>query len=60
MTWTRFPIARLRYTRATATWELFWRDRELRFHRCDPAPPSPTIDDLLDEIDNDPTAVFWG
>lgn len=28
--WTRFPIARLRYTKSTKTWSLYWRDRNLR------------------------------
>jgi len=27
--WTRFPIARLRYTKATRQWSLYWRDRHL-------------------------------
>jgi hypothetical protein len=58
--WTRFPIARLHYTRATNTWTLYWRDRSLRFHRYDQIEPSPQIDDLLREIDRDPTAIFWG
>ena len=30
--WTRFPIARLRYTKTTGVWSLYWRDRDLRFH----------------------------
>jgi hypothetical protein len=29
--WTRFPIARLRYTQATRTWSSYRRDRNLRF-----------------------------
>jgi hypothetical protein len=47
--WTRFPIARLRYTKADKTWSLYWRDRDLRFHRYDQAAPSPDVDDLLRE-----------
>ena len=58
--WTQFPIARLRYTQATRTWTLYWRDRNLRFHLYDHLKPSPGIGDLLDEIDRDPTAIFWG
>lgn len=58
--WTRFPIARLRYTKTTGTWELYWRDRNLRFHRYDLLAPSPLVDDLLAEIERDPTAIFWG
>lgn len=58
--WTRFPIARLRYTKATGLWEIYWRDRHLRFHRYDLAEPSPRVADLLEEIERDPTAIFWG
>jgi len=58
--WTRFPIARLRYTKATGQWALYWRDRHLRFHLYDRITPSAQIDDLLREIDRDPTAIFWG
>lgn len=58
--WTRFPIARLRYTQATRTWTLYWRDRNLRFHLYDQLEPSPDIGDLLEEIDRDPIAIFWG
>ena len=58
--WTRFPIARLRYTKASRSWSLFWRDRHLRFHAYDRLAPSVHVDDLLREIDADPTAIFWG
>ena len=57
---TRFPIARLRYLTARREWELFWRDRNSRFHRYDLAPPSPIVERLLEEIDADRTAIFWG
>jgi Protein of unknown function (DUF3024) len=56
----RFPIARLRYTSATRRWALYWRDRNLRFHRYDQLPLSPHVDELLQEIDRDPIAIFWG
>ena len=58
--WTRFPIARLRYTKATRQWSRYWRDRHLRFHLYERIAPSARIDDLLREIDRDPTAIFWG
>ena len=58
--WTSFPIARLHYTKATKRWTLYWRDRNLRFHAYDQLPASPHIDDLLTEIDSDPTCIFWG
>ncbi len=58
--WTRFPIARLRYSRATRSWSLYWRDRNLRFHLYDRVPATASIVDLLEEVDRDPTAIFWG
>ena len=58
--WTRFPIARLRYTQATRLWSLYWRDRNLKFHKYDRLPPSASIEALLAEVERDPTAIFWG
>jgi hypothetical protein len=58
--WTSFPIARLRYTAAQKSWTLYWRDRDLRFHIYDLLAPSNRIEDLLNEIDRDPTCIFWG
>ena len=58
--WTSFPIARLRYTAADKSWTLYWRDRNLRFHIYDLLAPSNRVDDLLNEIDRDPTCIFWG
>ena len=57
--WTRFPIARLRYTRASKR-SLYWRDRNLRFHEYDRVPPTDNVEELLAEVDCDPWAVFWG
>lgn len=58
--WTRLPIARLRYTKATGLWSLYWRDRNLRFHAYDRVPATASVEDLLAEIDRDQTAIFWG
>lgn len=58
--WTSFPIARLRYTATDQSWTLYWRDRNLRFHIYDRLAPSRRVDKLLDEIDDDPTGIFWG
>ncbi|MFC9839314.1 DUF3024 domain-containing protein [Rhodococcus sp. NPDC127530] len=58
--WTSLPIARLRYTKATKTWTLYWRDRNLNFHTYEPLPSSPHLETLLSELDRDPTHIFWG
>lgn len=58
--WTRLPVARLGYTRTTGTWTLHCRDRNLRFRRYDLIPPTTNLMELLDELDRDPAAIFWG
>jgi hypothetical protein len=58
--WTRLPIARLRYSPTHAAWTLFWRDRNLLWHRYDRMDPAAHVEPLLTEIDSDPTAIFWG
>lgn len=58
--WTRLPVARLRYAKGARVWSLYWRDRNLKFHAYQRVPASANIEDLLAEVDRDPTAIFWG
>lgn len=57
---TSLPVARLRYSVADRLWTLYCRDRNLRFHLYDLLPPSHRVDDLLSELDRDPSCMFWG
>jgi Protein of unknown function (DUF3024) len=58
--WTTSPVARLRWTASRGEWSLFWRDRNHRWHRYAYTEPTREIAKLLDEIDRDPTGIFWG
>lgn len=58
--WTRFPIARLRYTKSRQEWSLYWRDHHFQFHLYDRVKPTRNIRRLLTEVERDPTAIFWG
>jgi hypothetical protein len=58
--WTRFPIARLCFTVSRGRWTLYWRDRNLAFHRYSRIGPSPNVGVLLAEIEADPAGIFWG
>jgi hypothetical protein len=58
--WTTSAIARLRYNATNKSWTLYWSDQHQRFHLYDQLAPSRNIDDLLAEIDRDPTSIFWG
>ncbi|MCC5950316.1 MAG: DUF3024 domain-containing protein [Nitriliruptoraceae bacterium] len=39
--WTRFPIARLRYTKSRNRWSLYWRDQNLNFRPANTTSPTP-------------------
>jgi hypothetical protein len=58
--WSSMTIAQLRFEGPTATWTLWWSDRNGRWHRYDDVGPTPDLDPLLREIDEDPTGIFWG
>jgi hypothetical protein len=58
--WSTPGVARLRYTATRGEWTLYWRDRNARWHRYDRLEPSSEITPLLQEIESDPTCIFWG
>jgi Protein of unknown function (DUF3024) len=58
--WTRMPIAQLRYDTAAGIWTMYWADRNRRWHRYNYLDPTPQLDNLLKEIDEDPLSMFWG
>jgi hypothetical protein len=58
--WTRFPVARLRYLTSRGVWRLYWRDRDGGWHEYPGLPFARDVGQLLEEVDRDPTALFWG
>jgi Protein of unknown function (DUF3024) len=57
------PIAQLRYIPPHlpgGRWRLYWPDRNRRWHLMDDVAPAATPEPLLDELDADPTGIFWG
>jgi hypothetical protein len=58
--WTRSPIARLRYVSTTRRWTLYYRRHTGRWERYPLLGPTPRLDELLAEIDQDPICSFWG
>lgn len=58
--WTTLGIARFRYVAKDELWSLYWRDRNAKWHRYDLIEPKQDVLVLLDEVDRDPTGIFWG
>lgn len=58
--WSRVRVAQLRYDPSTTSWTLYWADRNGRWHRYYDLEPNQPVQRLIDEIQEDPTAIFWG
>lgn len=58
--WTRVPVAQLRFDPSSGAWELFCARSTGRWAAYEPAAPTTTVGELLDEIDRDLTGIFWG
>jgi hypothetical protein len=57
--WESYPLARLTYVASSRTWKLEVSAEGDRFRKY-PELPSGSLDEVLTEIDEDPTFVFWG
>lgn len=59
-TWTSMCVATFEWDPDTRCWTLFARDRNDRRLPYDFVAPTPDLKPLLDEVDQDPTGIFWG
>lgn len=57
---TEGPVAQFKYNQTQNIWTLYWRDRNSKWHIYDRIQPSTKFQDLLGEVDKDPTGIFWG
>jgi hypothetical protein len=46
--------------RGRQSWTLQWRERDGKWNRYADAKPTTDVTVLLNEIDEDPTGIFWG
>lgn len=58
--WTSLDVAQLRFERSTSRWTPLHRGRSERWRRHDDVAPSARVEALLEELDADPTGIFWG
>ena len=57
--WESYPVARLTYVMSSRSWKLEVSTEGERFRRYSNL-PSGSLDEVLEELDVDPTFVFWG
>ena len=58
--WQELPVAKFTYVRTRRIWRLFCMHRDLRWHAYQRMPAAGEIDILLQEVDSDPTGIFFG
>ncbi len=58
--WIDHKVAQFRYDPASDSWTLYCSDRNGRWHRYAEKRPTGDLSVLIHEVDEDPTAIFWG
>ncbi|ACM19498.1 protein of unknown function DUF3024 [Geotalea daltonii FRC-32] len=58
--WVEIPVAQFRFDPGTGLWTLYCADRNSRWHYYVDVDPSKNLQNLLKEVDQDPTGIFWG
>lgn len=58
--WSRLTVAQFRFDARTRRWTLYYADRSSRWYLYDDSDPSERFEDLIAEVDADPTGIFWG
>jgi hypothetical protein len=58
--WTETEVAQFRYRPSDRTWTLYWMDRHHEWNEYWDVDPTGDFEELLHEVDRDPTGIFWG
>lgn len=58
--WIELSVAQFRVEAGTGYWRLYCSDRDGCWHLYMGVPATPNLQDLLDEVQRDPTGIFWG
>jgi hypothetical protein len=58
--WAEEDIAKFRYTKRTGLWSLSCQFRDLKWRAYEPLPFSDDLAELVEELERDPTCIFFG
>lgn len=59
-TWVDIVVAQFRFDKESQEWTLYCADRNSKWHRYTEIEPTSEFERLLQEVDEDPTGIFWG
>ena len=58
--WTEMKIAQFRFNSENNKWALYWWKHTEKWYEYDNIAPTNNFQKLVDEVDEDPTYIFWG
>jgi hypothetical protein len=58
--WQEMVVAKFTYVGTRREWRLYCQHRDLRWHAYQALPAASSLAKMLDEVDADPTGIFWG
>ncbi len=58
--WVDIVVAQFRFDPSNGEWTLYCADRNSRWHVYYDLEPNTDFEVLLQEVDEDPTGIFWG
>lgn len=58
--WTSHSVAKFNYDPKKQNWTLQWADRNSRWHNYEGYEGVRQFQDLVDEVNRDPTGIFFG
>ena len=58
--WGHMAIAQFRFDQANEEWTLYCADRNSKWHEYLEVDPTSRFESLLEEVDQDPTGIFFG
>ena len=59
-TWVDLDVAKFRFIKSRRRWLLYCQFRDSKWHAYEPLPEAPDLETLVDEVQRDPTGIFWG
>jgi hypothetical protein len=58
--WHAMDVAKFTHVGTRREWRLYCQHRDRRWHAYEALPAAPSLAVLLEEVDRDPTGIFWG